>query len=154
MRHLAQVNIARLRYDIDDPRVAGFVNSLDRVNAVADRSPGFAWRLKDDGGNATEIGGFDDPRIIVNLSVWESPEALERFVWQTVHKNVYARRGEWFEAIEEMYLAMWWVAPGHAPTVAEARERLEHLRKSGPSDYAFGWESLPSVQLWRTARCG
>ena len=152
-QQLAQLNIGRLRYALEDPRMADFVDNLDRVNGIADRSEGFVWRLKDDSGNATSIRAFDDARIIVNVSIWESVEALERYVWQTVHKRFYGRRHEWFERFEGPYFVMWWVPNGHRPTVAEALARLDHLKLHGPSDHAFGWESLPAAQLWRTARC-
>src|SRR5262245_43383250 len=87
MLHPAQLNIGRIRHPLDDPRMADFVNNLDRVNAIAEHTPGFVWRLQDDSGNATAIHAFDDPRMLLNMSVWESVEALERFVWQTVHKR-------------------------------------------------------------------
>ena len=92
IRHLAQLNIGRLRYPTDDPRVADFMNNLDLVNSLAERSNGFVWRLKDDNGNATNIRPFADPTMIVNMSVWENVETLERFVWQTIHKRFYGRR--------------------------------------------------------------
>jgi hypothetical protein len=153
-RHLAQFNIARLRYEIGDPRVADFVDNLALVNGLADRSPGFIWRYQDADGSATSTRPYEgDPRMITNLSVWESIEALERFVWRTLHKRFYGRRAEWFEHPEGPYLVMWWVPAGHRPSIAEAVERLEHLRLNGPSESAFGWEGQPSAQLWRTARC-
>ncbi len=152
-RHLAELNIAKPRYALDDPRIADFMNALDRVNAIAERSEGFVWRLKDEAGNATAIGGFDDPAIIPNLSVWESAEHLERFVWLTVHKQFYGRRGEWFESREAPHFVMWWVEAGHQPSLAEARERLEYLTAHGPSEHAFGWESLPNIKLWLSQRC-
>jgi hypothetical protein len=89
----------------------------------------------------------------VNLSVWESVEALERFVWQTVHTRFYGRRPEWFDKMDKPHFVMWWVRPGHRPTVDEAKARLEYLTAHGPSDHAFGWESVPAAQLWKTARC-
>jgi hypothetical protein len=152
-RHLAQLNIGRLRYPTDDPRMADFMNNLDLVNSLAERGAGFVWRLKDESGNATNFRPFPDAQMAVNLSVWQSVEALERFVWQTVHKRFYGRRPEWFERIEGPHFAMWWIAPGHLPSLAEAKERLEHLAAHGPSDYAFGWESVSAAQLWKTARC-
>jgi len=152
-RHLAQLNIGRLRYTTDDPRMADFMNNLDLVNGIAERTPGFVWRLKDGSGNATAIRPFPDPDMAVNLSVWASIEALERFVWQTVHKRFYGRRAEWFAKMEGPHVVMWWVPAGHIPTVVEAKERLEHLAAHGPSDHAFGWESIPAAQLWKTARC-
>jgi len=152
--HLAELNIGRLRYEIDDPRMADFVNNLATINALAERSPGFVWRYQDDSGNATNTRPYaDDPRIAINMSVWENVEALEKYVWQTVHKRFYGRRHEWFEKFEGPYFVMWWVPNGHRPTIAEAVERLDHLKNNGSSDYAFGWESLPSAQLWKTARC-
>ena len=151
--HLAELNIGRVRYPLDDPRMADFVDNLALVNGLAERSEGFVWRLKDASGNATGIRGFDDPRIILNVSVWESVEALERYVWQTVHKRFYGRRQEWFAKMDGPHLVMWWVDAGHVPTVEEAKERLEHLAAHAPSEYAFGWESVPAAQLWKTARC-
>jgi Domain of unknown function (DUF3291) len=152
-QHLAQLNVARLRYEIGDPRMADFVDNLARVNAIADRAEGFIWRLQDDTGNATNFRPYQDPRIAINMSVWESVEALERYVWQTVHKRFYARRGEWFEKPRGRYFVMWWVEAGHRPTIEEAMARLEHLERHGPTEQAFDWESLPAAQMWKTARC-
>jgi len=152
--HLAQLNVGRLRYEIGDSRMADFVNHLALVNGLAEQSPGFVWRYQDDSGSAIETRPFDgDPRMAINLSVWDSVGALERFVWRTVHKRFYGRRHEWFERMDERYFVMWWVPAGHRPTVGEAIERLRHLQQQGPSDHAFGWESLPSARLWKAARC-
>src|SRR4051812_10439255 len=151
--HLAELNIARLKYPLDDPRVAEFADNLARVNAVADRSEGFVWRLQDDSGDATDIRAFDDPLVIVNMSVWQSPEHLERFVWNTVHKQFYAKRAGWFELMQAQHFVMWWVGEGHVPDLAEAKTRLEHLHANGDSDVAFGWSHLPHVKLWQQARC-
>src|SRR5512136_534293 len=152
-RHLAQLNIGRFRYPTDVPRMADFMNNLDLVNALAERSTGFVWRLKDESNNATNLRPFDDPNMAVNLSVWENVESLERFVWQTVHKRFYGRRHEWFEKLDERYMVMWWVPEGHLPTVQEAIDRLEHLKANGPSQHAFSWESLASSELWKTSKC-
>jgi hypothetical protein len=153
LRHLAQLNIGRFRYRTDDPRMADFMNALDLVNGLAERSPGFVWRLKDDSGNATNFRPFPDPNMAVNLSVWESVETLERFVWQTVHKRFYGRRQDWFDKLDGPHSVMWWVPTGHRPDLAEAKQRLETLAASGPSDFAFGWDGIASAQLWKTARC-
>ena len=110
-RHLAQLNIGRFRYPTDDPRMAGFMNVLDLVNGLAERSEGFVWRLKDDSGNATSFRPFPDPQMAVNLSVWESVEALERYVYQTVHRRFYGRREEWFDKMDGPHLVMWWIPP-------------------------------------------
>jgi hypothetical protein len=151
--NLAQLNIAQLAYPIDDPRVADFVDNLDRVNALAERSDGFVWRFVDPTGQLALDGGFDDPAVIVNMSVWRDAESLEHFVWNTVHKQIYRRRAEWFSLMGEQHLVMWWVDPGHEPSVAEARARLDHLRTHGDGDHAFGWSHLPHVKLWQQARC-
>jgi hypothetical protein len=152
-RHLAQLNIGRFRYPTDDPRMADFMNNLDLVNGIAERSKGFVWRLRDESGNATNFRPYPDPNMAVNLSVWESVEALEQFVWQTVHKRFYGRQTEWFEKSDGPHLVMWWVPAGHRPSLEEAKARLEHLAVHGPSDHAFGWGSAPAAQLWKTARC-
>jgi hypothetical protein len=152
--HLAELNIARLRYERGDPRAAEFFDNLDRVNAMAERMPGFVWRLKDESGDATAFRLTDDPMLIANLSVWDRAEAFEAFVWQTVHAKFYRKREEWFERLSAPHLVMWWVEEGHRPTLAEAAERLARLSASGSTDFAFGWERLPSVKLWKSARCG
>ncbi|MCB1502080.1 MAG: DUF3291 domain-containing protein [Bauldia sp.] len=135
--HLAQINIGRLLYPIDDPRLGDFVDNLDAINALAEASPGFVWRLKDDSGNATAINAFDDPAIIVNVTVWTSPEALHAFAYQTAHRRFVQRRKEWFHLFGAPYLALWWVDAGDMPTATEGRERLEHLTRFGPTPYAF-----------------
>jgi hypothetical protein len=152
--HLAELNIARLKYDFEDPRVADFANNLDLVNGIAERSEGFVWRLVDEGNaNAIDIRAFDDPTVIVNMSVWQTAEHLERFVWNTVHKRFYQRRAEWFSLMEKQHFVMWWVEEGHEPTLAEAKARLDRLDRHGDSDFAFGWSHLPHVKLWQQARC-
>jgi len=154
LQHIAQFNVGRLRYETEDPRMADFMNNLVRVNALAERSPGFVWRYTDASGNATDTRPYaGDPRMAVNLSVWESVEALEKFVWQTVHTRVYARKHEWFEKLDGAYFVLWHVAAGHRPSVEEAIERLDYLKQHGPSDHAFGWQDVSSAKLWRSARC-
>jgi catalase (peroxidase I) len=154
VQHVAQLNIGRLRYETDDPRMADFMNNLARINALAERSPGFVWRYTDATGNATDTRPYDgDPRMAVNLSVWESVEALETFVWQTVHKRFYSRKAEWFETLDGAYFVLWHVPVGHRPSVQEAIGRLEHLKIHGPSEHAFGWQDVASAKLWRSARC-
>ena len=151
--HLAQLNIAKAMDDIDSPRLADFVAAIDTVNEIAERSEGYVWRLKNETGDPTQIESTEDPREIVNLSVWQTPEHLEHFVWNTIHKQVYNKKAKWFEAPAEAHFVMWWIPEGHEPTVEEARERLAHLNEHGPSAHAFGWESLPNVQLWKQQHC-
>jgi len=150
---LAELNIGKFRFPTDDPRMADFMNNLDRVNAVAERSEGFVWRLQDDSGNATALRPLSDPDMAVNLSVWRDAESLEHFVWNTVHKQFYRRKAEWFSLMVSQHFVMWWVEDGHQPTLEEAEERLNHLQAQGDSDHAFGWAYLPHVKLWQQARC-
>ncbi|TFW03509.1 DUF3291 domain-containing protein [Oxalobacteraceae bacterium OM1] len=140
--HLAQVNVAHAKGPIDDPIMQGFVAQLDAINALADRSPGFVWRLQTDEGNATSLQPYDDPRILVNLSVWESPEALKAFVYRGPHVQIMRRRREWFERFDGIYMALWWIPPGHRPTIAEAKERLQYLRLNGESEFAFTYKTV------------
>jgi hypothetical protein len=137
MYHLAQVNIARMLAPLDDPIMAGFVSRLEDINALADRSPGFVWRLQTDGGDATSIRVYDDSSIIINMSVWESLEALNVFVYRTAHQGVMRHRREWFERYDSPYLALWWIPAGHFPSPAEGKLVLEHLRANGRSPRAF-----------------
>jgi hypothetical protein len=133
--------------------MAEFMGALDAVNALAERSPGFVWRLKDDSNNATNILVSADPTFLINMSVWETPEQLQHFVWNTVHKRIYQKKGNWFTPMRTPHFVMWWIAAGHIPTSAEALERLDHLTRHGSSEHAFGWESLPSVERVMSQRC-
>jgi Domain of unknown function (DUF3291) len=151
--HLAQLNVGRTLDDTASPRLAEFMSNLDRINGIAERSPGFVWRLKSDSGNATDIQLTSDPRFTVNLSVWETPAQLEHFVWNTVHKPFYNKKANWFEKMATPHFVMWWVPVGHLPTTAEALARLKHLEINRPSAHAFGWESLPNIKLWMSQRC-
>ena len=137
--HLAQLNIGRILAPLDSPVMADFVNNLDKINALAETSSGFIWRLKDDANNATSIHVFDDQRIIVNMSVWETLEQLYEFTYKTMHTEFLKRRKEWFEKMGEMYYVLWYVPSGHIPDVGEARARLEHLRAHGETPYAFSF---------------
>jgi hypothetical protein len=135
---LAQVNIGRIRAPIDDPIMQGFRSQLDPINALADSSPGFVWRLQTEDGNATAIRPYaDDALMAINMSVWESLEALQQFVYRSAHVGPLRDRKQWFEPIDGPILALWWIPVGHIPTVAEALERLQRLAGTGPSPYAF-----------------
>ena len=140
--HLAQINIARLIAPLDDPRIADFVAQLDPVNALAERSPGFVWRLKSDSGNATDIAFNDDPFVIVNMSLWESVEVLKDFVYASDHMVPFRDRAKWFEKLGKPHYCLWWTQAGHIPSVAEGRERLEHYQKHGATEYAFWFNKL------------
>ena len=151
--HLAQVNIGRVLGGPGDPRMADFYDNLARINALAERMPGFVWRLKDEtGDSAMALHWPGDPTMNVNMSVWESPEALGRFVFQTVHRKLYARKPEFFEMPDRPTVVLWWIEPGHIPTMQEAKARLDHYLEHGSSDHAFDWASLPDSGAWTGRR--
>ena len=135
--HIAQLNIGRMAGPVDAPVMEGFVARLDEINALADSAPGFVWRLQTDSGNATEVQVSDDPYLIVNLSVWESLEALRDYVYGPEHTAYLRRRREWFSRLGKSHLVLWWVTAGHIPPVEEALERLDRLRDDGPTADAF-----------------
>ena len=138
--HLAQVNIARMQAPLTDPIMAGFVAELDTINALADHSPGFVWRLQTDEGNATDIRPYDDDLILVNLSLWASFADLTNFVYKSRHRQVLQQRQQWFQRFNGPYVALWWVSSGHIPTVDEAKERLSYLSAHGETPYAFSFK--------------
>lgn len=140
--HVAQVNIGRIKAPIDDPRMAGFTGRLDEINALADSSPGFVWRLQTAAGNATYFRPYDDDWILLNMSVWETVDSLKNYVYRTVHTELLRHRQEWFEKFEGTYLALWWVPAGHIPGIDEAKRRLAYLDKHGPTQFAFTFKSV------------
>ena len=135
--HLAQVNIGRMKAPLDSAVMEGFVARLDEINALADGSPGFVWRLQTSEGNATYLRPYDDDRILFNLSVWESVDHLKAYVYRTAHAQLLQSRRQWFEQFEKPFVALWWIAAGHVPTIDEAKERLATLQERGPSPLAF-----------------
>lgn len=135
--HIAQLNVGRAVDDVDSPQLADFMSNLDRINALAEESPGFVWRLQSDEGNATDIQVADDPRFIINLSVWETPETLFEFVYKTAHTKIMARRREWFEKPTLAHQVLWWIPAGHIPTPEEALAKLAVLDRLGPTLSAF-----------------
>jgi hypothetical protein len=140
--HLAQVNIGRARAAMDDLLMHGFVSQLAAINALADASPGFVWRLQTEDGDATALRPYEDERILVNMSVWESAEALKAYVYGGDHVAVMRDRRQWFEHFKGVYQALWWIPAGSLPTVEEARRRLEHLEAHGETAYAFSFRRL------------
>lgn len=135
--HLAQFNIARLIAPLDDPQIAGFVAQLEILNTLAEDSPGFVWRLAGDNGNSTNIRTYDDERILVNMSVWESIEALFEYTYRSDHVGAFRDRRQWFEPLPTPYLVMWWVPAGVIPTALSGKHKLEYLAQHGPSPQAF-----------------
>ena len=139
--HIAQVNIGRIKGAMDGPIMAGFAARLNEINALADRSPGFVWRLQTPEGNATDLRPYNDDRILVNLSVWESIEQLKHYVYKTTHAELLRQRQDWFEKFASSYTTLWWIPKGHISTVDEAKKRLAHLDAHGPTQFAFTFKN-------------
>lgn len=153
---LAELNIGRLVAPTDDPRVSEFMENLDKINGLGKRMPGFVWMMEGSGEPGTgntdaKIDG--DPQFVSNLTVWESVETLENFVWNTVHKQFYDKRKDWFDVMGDMHFVMWWVEDGHRPTLDEALARLQHLKTHGNTAQAFGWDGIKDAQLWKDKVC-
>ncbi|NND52555.1 MAG: DUF3291 domain-containing protein [Flavobacteriaceae bacterium] len=139
--NLAQVNIAKMLAPIDDPIMADFVNNLDRINAIADRSEGFVWRLQGEENNATAIQAFEDDTLIINMSVWTDMNALFNFTYKSNHIEVFKRKKEWFSKLTDLHMAFWFVEEGHVPTPSEAKERLKYINEHGETPYAFTFKN-------------
>ena len=135
--HLAQINIGRLVAPEGDPRVQPFFDNLDRVNRLAEASPGFVWRLIGEGNNATDIQPTVDPLLLVNMSVWQDAESLHQYVYRSAHSEIMVRRREFFERFDGSYQALWWVPGGTVPTINDGLSRLWHLDRFGPTVHAF-----------------
>ncbi len=143
--HVAQVNVARLAAPLDSPQLADFVANLEPINAIADASDGFVWRLQTEAGDATSLRFMDDDWLIVNMSVWESLDALRTYVYRSAHADVLRRRQEWFVKMIEGHVALWWIEAGTLPSLGDAEERLLRLRVDGPTPHAFTLkESYPA----------
>jgi hypothetical protein len=140
--HLAQVNIATLRAPLDHPSIHGFTSRLEEINALADASPGFVWRLQTEAGDATSLRPYDDDRVIVNMSVWESAQALKDFVYRSHHVQLIKQKAQWFHRPTLPVYALWWIPAGTLPTVEEAKQRLDHLQAAGDSPFAFSFARL------------
>ena len=139
--YLAQLNIAKALYPLESVEMKDFMDNLDPVNAIAESSEGFVWRLQDDSGDATSIHVFDDPNIIINMSVWQSADALKNFMFRTHHRDFMRRKKEWFQVMAEDTYVLWWIEKDSLPTIEQALERLNYLREHGDSPYAFTFKS-------------
>ena len=149
--HLAQFNVAKMKYPLDDARMAGFVEQLDPVNRLADVSLGFVWRHQTEAGDSTAVRLYDDPGVIINYSVWESLETLKAFTYQLPdHKDLLRQRRAWFDPVADLpVIVMWWIPAGTIPTLEEACERQEHLQANGPTEKAFSFRTpFPSPTSW------
>jgi len=140
--HIAQINIGRILAPIEDPLMAEFVSQLAPINAIADTTSGFIWRLQTDNGDATSIRIYDDEMIAINMSVWESVDALREFAYKSQHAGVMRDRKRWFAKFDGPYMALWWIPAGHIPTPQEGKERLEYLRQHGETEYAFSFKKI------------
>ncbi len=140
--HIAELNIARMRGPLDSPIMADFVAQLATINALADKSDGFVWRLQTETGDSTAIRPYGDEPILVNMSLWETVEQLQQYVYRSAHVGVMRDRKQWFEKYDGPYYALWWVPAGEIPTVEEAVVRLEHLRTHGETAHAFSFRKV------------
>lgn len=147
---IAQINIARMAAPLDSPVMTDFVGNLDRINALAEGSAGFVWRLKGDGNDATSLRPYQDERIIVNMSVWESIDALFQYAYYSSHVEFFRRRKEWFEKMTSPALALWWIPAGHIPTVEEAKQKLDLLERDGATPLAFTFKCQFTVEEMTT----
>jgi hypothetical protein len=138
---LAEINIARMKgVTIDDPVMKEFVDNLDKVNEIAEQSEGFVWRLKDEDNNATNLNPYNDEQVIVNVSVWDSIESLEHYMYKTFHSEFLKRRKEWFQSFGQVSTAMWWIKKGEIPDMDQAMEKLDYLQKNGVSEIVFNFK--------------
>lgn len=135
--HLAQLNIANAVASMDSPEMAGFVARLDEIHELSDNADGFIWRWESGSVDSSVVDIFGDPRLLVNLSLWESVESLKHFVYKTVHVELIRDREAWFDKMPEMHQVVWWVPEGHIPSVTEAKQKLDTLRADGPSEAGF-----------------
>lgn len=141
MNHLAQLNIANLRYPIDHPEISEFVNNLDRINSLAEKSHGFVWRLTEDS-SGHDVQFFNAVDTIANMSVWESMEDLISFTYKSQHSDIMKKRNQWFKKMDGAHYVLWWIKKGHIPNLEEAKERLENLNKDGASPFAFNFQNM------------
>ena len=137
--HLVQLNIAKMKYPIDSPGMVGFVDNLETINALAESSPGFVWRLQTEDGDATGIDFFGTD-VLVNMSIWKDVESLHSFVYKTAHSKIMSRRKEWFHRGKEAFTVLWWAPEGATPSLDEAQSKLELLKSNGPGPLAFSFK--------------
>lgn len=143
---LAEINIATMLAPLTDSIMAGFVNNLDRINALAEQTPGFVWRLQTPEGNATALRVFDSDVLIINMSVWESVQALYDYTYASDHVALFRQRRDWFEKMDTPIMCIWWIPAGHIPTPEEAKQKLEHLHLHGATPFAFTFRQQFTVE--------
>lgn len=148
--YIAQINVAQAKFPLEDARMAGFTDNLDRISALADESPGFVWRMKEE--ERTEEDVFIENLVVVNMSVWENIDSLYAYVYQTAHVEIFKGRKEWFEQISEMHMAFWYVEEGHIPSEQEAKTKLDYIRKHGETPFAFTFRKRFSEEEFRAMK--
>ncbi len=140
---LAQVNVGRIQgVNMDDPVMKEFVDNLDRINALAEESDGFIWRLQDEDGDATSFNPYNDAKVIINVSVWRDVDALKNYVYRTVHSSFLKRKKEWFQKFGDRHMALWWISAGEYPTIQEAVDRVALIQQNGPTAEAFDFKTV------------
>ena len=144
--HLAQFNIGHMTYDLEDPRMADFNRGIDMLNRIAEQSEGFVWKYETGVGGVVQEDVDNNPHILVNMTVWDSFENFQHFVWNTLHKHFVNRKSEWFTPLDTAHFVMWWIPEGHRPTLDEARTKLDLLRQDASTDAAFGWDWLTQTR--------
>ncbi|KZZ62134.1 hypothetical protein A3762_13700 [Oleiphilus sp. HI0125] len=149
MAQLAQINIAYGFEEVDHPSMVDFKEAIDHINMLAERSEGFVWRFQTEEGDATAVRLFDDPKVIVNISVWESLDALKNYVYQGEHLDILKRKKEWFQKTKGPHLALWWIEDGEFPTAEQAKEKLEYLAKHGPNEHVFNMAWAGNIKVQR-----
>ena len=137
---LAQINIGELIAPIDDPLVSEFVDNLDAINELAEKSPGFVWRFKDESNSAVNVQLFENPNQIINMSVWEDLDSLKHFAYETKHVEFFKKRALWFKKMKEPHMCFWWIHQGSYPTPEEGIKRLMYFREHGDTEYAFSFK--------------
>lgn len=140
--HIAQLNIAKARYPLDDSRMKEFVDALPEINRIGESSPGFVWILKDDTGTAVAFNPFNDPTLLVNMTVWETLDDMRAFAYQSQHGIYFKRRREWFDLFDREPVVLWWIKKGHIPNLIEGKEKMEKLWRDGPTPEAFSLKKL------------
>jgi hypothetical protein len=144
--HLAQINIGRIVDVIGSETMSGFTNALAEINALAEATPGFVWRLQTSEGDATAIHVYDDHMILINMSVWESVDALFGYVYASDHTDFLRQRAQWFHRMNAPIMALWWIPEGHIPTPEEGKAKLAHLAEHGATPLAFTFKQRFTIE--------
>ena len=142
--HLAELNVARIKYPLEHPLMREFTDFLEPVNQFAEKSPGFIWRLKDDLGRSSSYveSPYSDKMVLVNLSLWKDPESLKHFTYNTAHSYFLKNKVRWFDKMYGHHMVLWWEIAGDIPTIDKGLDKLNYLNKHGPSPAAFDFKKI------------